>query len=213
MGAASALPRSDITWCSLTAAYIAGILAANALASKLFVVAGVHVTAGALAIPIVYLTTDLINELYGERATRAVVWMGLLANIVLVWMTLVCTAVPASPLGVPQEKFTTVFAITPRIVFASMAAYLCSSLLDARLFTIIRAFTGPRMFWLRKNGSTIVSQFVDSAMFVLLAFGLAIPWEFLPGMILGQYIVKVAMAPLGTPLTYIVLFFARKGAT
>lgn len=202
--------HGDRLWCWLAASYLGGILAANALAAKLFVLGPVHVTAGALAIPIVYLTTDLINELYGERSTRAVIWMGLLANLILVGMSRVCIAVPASPLGATQAEFVAIFSVTYRVVLASMLAYLVSSMLDARLFSVIKGWTGARHFWLRKNGSTVISQLIDTALFVLVAFTGLVPWHVIPWMILGQYLAKIIAAPLGTPLTYAVLWLAKQ---
>lgn len=194
----------------LVALYTGALVAANALAGKLFVVFGVHVTSGALAIPIVYITTDILNELYGRSVTIRVVWMGLLANIVLVLMSLAAGWVPASPYGAPQAAFDSMFAVTPRVVLGSSVAYLVSSLLDVQAFVMIKKWTSGRWFWLRKNGSTFFSQAVDTTIFVVIAFGGIVPWWTLAGMGLGQYLVKVSMAPIGTPLSYAVLAIAKK---
>lgn len=208
---AAARPRAvgDRHWRALATLYLAGILSANALAAKLFEVGGVAVTAGAMAIPLVYLTTDLLNELYGARAAQAVVWMGFWANAVLVAMTLLVGAVPASPLGASQQSFDAVFEVTPRVVLASAGAYLASSSLDVQLFALIRRLTGERHFWLRKNGSTAVSQMADTFIFVTVAFAGVLPWAVLLPMMVGQYLVKMVAAPLGTPLSYAVLRLVR----
>lgn len=203
----------DRAFLILVSLYIGGIVSANALAAKLFVVADVHVTAGALAIPLVYLTTDLLNELYGPHVTRKVVYMGLVANLVLLLMTLLCRWVPASPYGASQEQYEAMFAITWRVAIGSTLAYIASSLLDVWIFHRVRRWTGERMFWLRKNGSTFVSQFVDTGIFILIAFAGSMPWSALWAMWLGQYLVKVSAAPLGTPLSYGVLKVARWKST
>ncbi len=168
---------ADRAWALLVALYLGGILAANAMAAKLFVVFGVHVTSGALAIPLVYLTTDLINELYGADSTRMVVWMGFIANAVLLFMSLFCTWVPASPFGASQADFVAIFHITPRIVIGSQIAYLISAMLDVWIFATLRRMTKEKHFWLRKNGSTIVSQFVDTTTFIGIAFAGTMPWK------------------------------------
>lgn len=206
------MPESNVdrAWCLLVSLYLSGIVVANAMAAKLLELGVATLTVGALAIPLVYLTTDLLNELYGPRATRAVVWMGLVANVVLVGLTQLAIVMPTSAVGATQAEFVAVFATTPRIVMASMLAYLISSMLDVRVFALIRTWTGERHFWLRKNGSTFVSQFVDSVMFVGIAFAGAVPVKVLVPMALGQYVVKVSAAPLGTPLTYLVLAIAKK---
>lgn len=194
----------------LAALYLGGIVSANAMAAKLFVVFGVHVTAGALAIPLVYLTTDIVNELFGPAVTRAVVYMGLVANVVLMLMSLLCAVVPASEYGATQAQFEAMFSITWRVAIGSSVAYLVSSLLDVWLFHRIRSITGERAFWLRKNGSTFVSQFVDTGVFIVIAFVGVVPVSGLIAMWVGQYLVKVSAAPLGTPLSYLVLKFARR---
>lgn len=194
----------------LAALYVGALVSANAVAGKLFVVAGVHVTSGALAIPIVYLTTDIINELYGAAVTRRVVWMGLLANAVLIAVVLVAGTLPASSAGAPDTVFATMFDITWRVVIGSSVAYLLSSLADVWLFQAIKRLTDGRWFWLRKNGSTVISQALDTILFVGIAFGGSLPVSILAPMALGQYLVKISMAPIGTPLSYAVLYIARR---
>ncbi len=194
----------------LVALYLGAIVSANAVAARLFVVFGVQVTSGALAIPIVYLTTDMINELYGRRTTRSVVWMGALANAILVGTTIGAQLVPASPLGVSPAVFDQVFDITWRVVVGSTVSYLVSSLVDVEIFHLLRRMTRERAFWLRKNGSTVISQAVDTGMFVVIAFGGVIPWHELWPMAIGQYAVKISAAPLGTPMSYAVLWIAKR---
>src|SRR5580698_6886761 len=199
----------DKPWRVLCSIYVAALLSANAMAAKLISVAGVAVTAGALAIPVVFVIMDIVNELYGPRAARQLVWMGFIANTVLVAFILICWAVPASPLGVPEQAFDVIFLMTPRVVGASMCAYLTSSLVDVRVFHAIRRLTDGRHFWLRKNVAPAVSQLVDATIFLTLAFGGFVPWRVLPGMILAEYLVKVSAAPIGTPISYAVVAYVR----
>jgi hypothetical protein len=194
----------------LIALYLGAIVSANAVAARLFVVFGVHVTSGAVAIPIVYLTTDIVNELYGRRTTRAVVWMGALSNALLVGTIALANVIPASPLGVNDGAFRSVFDITWRVVLGSTVAYLISSLLDVEIFHVLRKLTKEKAFWLRKNGSTVISQAVDTGIFILIAFGGIVPMSALIPMAIGQYCVKISAAPLGTPLSYAVLWIARR---
>lgn len=196
----------------LVALYLGGILSANATGAKLLDVWGWHVSTGALAIPLVYLSTDLINELYGPSSTRQVVWMGFVANVVLVIHTQLVLRLPASSLGCPQAAFHGVFHLTPRIVAGSLTAYLVSSLVDVWVFHRVRRATGGHHFWLRKNASTAVSQLLDSALFIGVAFVGVIPTAQLGGMVLGQYLVKMAAAPLGTPISYFVLRLVRSSS-
>lgn len=185
--------------------YIGGILTANAMAAKLLQIGPMTVTTGLIGIPLVYLTRDFLNELYGEREVIRVVWAGFVADLVLIALTSLAIMMPASQLGASQENFAAIFGQTPRIVLGSMTAYLVCAYVDVRVFNMIRERTGARLFWLRKNVSTAVSQAIDSAIFVAIAFGGSVPWKALVMMGVGQYCAKMVWSPLGTPFSIYLL--------
>lgn len=201
-------PRSERLFALLLAVYVAGHVTANALAAKLITVGGVF-TVGALAYPLTYVLQDVLSEVYGEARARWVVLCSFIGCLVLVLFTLVAGAIPEAGVAPLDGCFERVFSVTPRIVLASLSAFLLGGLVDVRLFFLIRKITGARMLWLRKLGSTAIGQGVDSAVFVLIAFAGALPADTLLAMALSQYALKAALAVFGLPFSYAAIKVAR----
>jgi queuosine precursor transporter len=198
--------------------FVAALVIANLIAFKLFVLPlpfGVAVfgrgalvlPAGLLAYPLTFLITDLISELYGRARATAVVWTGFWASLlVLVVVQLALRVPPAGAPGVPPEDvqalFTGVFGLSSRAIVASMIAYLVAQLADVRLFHYWRERTGGRHLWLRNNGSTLFSQFVDTLLIISILFWGILPLPAMLEVMVGTYIFKAVFALLDTPLVY-----------
>ncbi|PSQ55349.1 integral membrane-like protein [Halobacteriales archaeon SW_8_68_21] len=171
----------------------------------------------ALAYALTFLASDCYAELYGRRATQVVVNVAFLANflvLALVWSTL------AAP-GVDPEvsaAFQTALGPAANVVAGSLLAYVVSQNWDVFVFHAIRDRTGERMLWLRNIGSTATSQAIDTAIFVGVAFYaapllLGVGPVFDPPALLalgvGQYLLKLAIALLDTPVVYLVVVAVR----
>lgn len=164
--------------------------------------------AAILAYPMIFFVTDVISELWGKRKARKAVWLGFYASVVttvLVYFTAQWAAPPFAQEN--AEMFGELYALLPRALFAGFVAYLISQHLDVTIFHWLRRATSGRYLWLRNNGSTIVSQLVDSAIFITIAFTGVFP--VIP-MIFGQFAVKVGIALLDTPFIYAVVHFTKK---
>jgi len=194
--------RRDKAFALLLALYIGGHVTANAVAGKLIDFGLGPFTVGALAYPLTYVLQDVLSELYGEERARHVVLSSFVACLVLVAFSALAVALPEASADTLGVCFESVFATTPRIVVASLAAFLLGGLVDVRMFFVIRRWTGAQHLWLRKLGSTVVGQAVDSLVFVLLAFVGELPWGVLVQMALAQYALKLACAIGGLPLSY-----------
>ena len=136
-----------------------------------FTVFGVSVpmplAVGVLQYPLTFLCTDFISELYGRRRANFVVLVGLLLNIWLVVVLWIGGVLPGFDQPVPDEAgrlpiFFEIRRLTLGAVAASMIAYLAAQLCDVQLFHFWKRLTKGRHLWLRNNGSTLVSQFVDT---------------------------------------------------
>jgi len=128
----------------------------------------VVVAVGALPYPVTFLCTDLISEIWGERRANQLVWVGLLLNgwiVLVLWLGGVLPGLP----GAPDEAFFAVQGLAFGAVVASMAAYMAAQFTDVRLFHFWKRRTGGRALWLRNNGSTLVSQLVDTSAVVLIS--------------------------------------------
>ena len=126
------------------------------------------VAVGALPYPITFLCTDLISELWGEQKANQVVWVGLLLNgwvLLILWLGGVLPGMSGSD----DTTFRTIQQLSFGSVGASMVAYLTAQFVDVRLFHFWKQLTKGKALWLRNNGSTLVSQLVDTSAVVLIS--------------------------------------------
>jgi hypothetical protein len=187
---------------------VALLVASNAAGAKMIALPlGMSASATVLPYILSFVVTDLINEYFGKSGAKLAVHIGF--GTVVVSAVLFSLALHAPPAvgWHGQEAFQAVFGLSPRILLGGWLAYLSSQYLDVSIFQRIRAITGERKFWLRKNGSTLVSQFIDSIVFMSVAFYGVFP---LGQAILGQYLIKVAIVLLETPLSYLALSATRR---
>lgn len=180
--------------------YIACELIANVTASKQIVLAGITVPAAVFIYALTFTLVDLVNEKLGKDGARKVVYTAFVANLLLAGYTQLAIVMPSAPFYQGQESFVSVFGSTPRIVGASLLAYMVSSLIDIEVFAWWRQKVG-KYRWARVLASNAVSTLVDSVVFISGAFAGIFP--ILP-LIQGQYIVKMAVTVVSIPLIYLI---------
>jgi len=206
----------------LVALFVTALITAQVTASKVVAV-GVPfwvpergntllVPAAAFAYAVTFFASDCYAELYGRRAATRLVNVTFAMNFVLlglVWLAIEAPIATFTPVG--QGAFESVLGASTGIVVGSMAAYLVSQNLDVATFHWLRDRTEGRMLWLRNLGSTATSQAVDTVIFIAIAFVVfqGTPLDDAVGLVLGQYLVKVAVAALDTPFVYAVVGFVR----
>jgi len=180
--------------------YIACELIANVTASKPVQLVGVVVPAAIFIYTLTFTLIDLINESFGKAGARKVILAAFIANLLLAAYAQFAVLLPPAPFYSGQEAFAGVLGSTPRIVFASLTAYLVSALIDAEMFALWKLHVkGPK--WARVLASNTLSTWVDSVVFITLAFYGVMPvWP----LIKGQYVVKMAITAVSLPLIYLV---------
>jgi uncharacterized integral membrane protein (TIGR00697 family) len=210
------LTRRDVVYAILGAFFLTNAILAEMIGGKLIYVLPESVklfgarpaaTVGVFLWPVVFVTTDLINEYFGTKGVRRIT---LLAAGMITYVFVVLFAamlIPATPFsGVDDASFSKVFGQSQWIIVGSLAAFLVSQLVDVVVFHMLRRKSGPKMLWLRSTGSTVVSQIIDSV--IVLWIGLAIPldWSFgqFVQVAVPNYLVKLALAVLMTPVIYLV---------
>lgn len=187
-------------------AWVMGMIVACVVLMNIFVVKGMYLfglaaTGGNILYASIFLGTDLLAEYYDKKTATIAVRIGFLTSLFfLVTSQFILWFEPAD-YDFAQGAFQTVFALTPRIVIGSLIAYLASQHLDIWIFHRIKEKTNGRHLWLRNNGSTFVSQGIDSIIFTLIAFWGVFPniWQ----IILFTYIIKIVVAILDTPFIYL----------
>lgn len=184
--------------------FAAVITFVNLVSAKIVTVFGLTFSVGAFFYAITFLCTDIISECWGKEQAKKVVWVGFLANIlIVVFIGIAVFAPPADFWSKNQEAFASLLGLVPRIVLGSMVAYVVSQLHDVWAFHFWRKVTLNKHFWLRNNLSTMTSQLIDSVIFVSISFYGTMPNSILFSVIVGQYIVKLVIAAVDTPFAYL----------
>jgi uncharacterized integral membrane protein (TIGR00697 family) len=180
--------------------YVACELIANVTAAKPLAVGPLVVPAGVFLYALTFTLLDLINERLGKLRARRVIATAFCANLLLAAYAQLTVWAPAPDFFDGEGAFARVLGATPRIVAASLLAYLGAALVDAEIFAWWRARVGGYR-WLRVLVSNAVSTGLDSVLFVTLAFAGVLP---VGPLVVGQYVVKMAVTALSLPLIYAV---------
>lgn len=174
-----------------------------------------NLTAGVILWPFVFVLTDVINEYYGTKGVRLLSFLtvGLISyGFLMIYLGII---VPPADFWITSKAeegidnydnaYGAVFGQGMAIIFASVVAFLVGQLVDVMVFHRLKRFTGEKMIWLRATGSTLVSQFIDSFVVLVIAFYVFGNWSFVFVLSVGvvNYIYKFIMAILMTPLIYL----------
>jgi uncharacterized integral membrane protein (TIGR00697 family) len=168
--------------------------------------------AGVLFFPISYVFGDVLTEVYGYARSRRVIWAGFAGLAFASFMAWVVVALPPAPFWKNQEAYEIAFGSAWRVALASMLAYFCGEFVNSFVLAKMKILTEGKWLWTRTIGSTIFGEGVDSVLFYPLAFygtGI-IPNEALPKVMLAQFIAKVSVEVLFTPVTYAVVGFLKR---
>ncbi len=186
------------------------LLTANITAVKIIAVGTEGIDAGIIAYPLTFLISDVLSEVYGRKTTTKVVWLGFLANLIMIIVVYIAGQIPPASFWGDQESYDKILGSVPRIVAASMLAYVVSQNHDVLAFEMWRNFTKGRFLWLRNNASTIVSQGIDTLIFVVVAFAGTYSNSAIWNMIWITYIIKITVAVADTPLVYLIVYLTKQ---
>ena len=186
------------------------LIAANLLETKVIQVFGITVTAGLLVFPVSYIINDCIAEVWGFRKARLIIWSGFAMNFFVVGLGLIAVAIPAAPFWEGEEHFDFVFGMAPRIVAASLMAFLVGSFLNAYVMSKMKVASQGRNFSARAIWSTVVGETADSLIFFPVAFGGVIAWKELLIMMGIQIVLKSMYEVIILPVTIRVVKAIKK---
>ena len=186
------------------------LIAANLLETKVIQIGSLTVTAGLLVFPISYIINDCIAEVWGFKKARLIIWSGFAMNFFVVALGLIAVAVPAAPFWEGEEHFDFVFGMAPRIVAASLMAFLVGSFLNAYVMSKMKVASRGRHFSARAILSTLVGETADSLIFFPVAFGGIIAWRELLIMMCIQIILKSMYEVIILPVTIRVVKAIKK---
>lgn len=177
---------------------------ANLQVVKTIEMFGLTATLGNAMYGTAFLVTDILNEKYGKDEAKKAVWLGFFT---LLSMTLIMQMVlmfKPHETDFAQEALSTLFSVLPRIAAGSLAAYLVSQFTDVYIFSYLKKkFPKDGQFWIRNNGSTMISQLLDTLVFTSIAFLGVFPIEEWVQIFFTTYLLKFIVAILDTPFGYI----------
>lgn len=186
------------------------LIAANLLETKVIQVGGIAVTAGLLVFPVSYIINDCIAEVWGFKKARLIIWTGFAMNFFVVTLGLIAVALPAASFWEGEQHFNFVFGMAPRIVFASLLAFLVGSFLNAYVMSKMKVASGGKNFSARAIWSTVVGETADSLIFFPIAFGGIIAWPELMMMMGVQIVLKSMYEVIILPVTIRVVKAIKK---
>ncbi len=173
----------------------------------------VHVSVGILTVPVMFLVTDIIEEVYGKKKVREFVFISVISLVFVMGIVSLAVFLPSAERSISPESYNLVFGSSLRIILASIIAFVISQMHDMWAFDFWREKTRGRFLWLRNNLSTAVSQLIDSTLFMFIAFYQA--WEgadavLIISLIVPYWIFKILFALLDTPLAYLGVWWLKK---
>lgn len=197
----------------LVTVYVACLLISNVTAVKTFSLGPFNLPAAVLLFPVVYIVNDLLAEVYGFKKARFAIYLGFILNLLMVSYFALAIALPAGPFFGAQEAFATILGSTPRMLIASLVAYLVGSTLNAKIMVSMRDLSrndGKFSLFLRCIVSTLFGELCDSLIFITIAFIGSMPYSQILVMVCTQAAFKTLYEMVVFPLTNIIIKKVRR---
>lgn len=197
----------------VVAVFITCLITSNIMAVKLVSILGVVLPAAVIIFPISYIFGDILTEVYGYAASRRVIWLGFLCNLLAVIAFQLGGLMTPAVFWQGQPAYEAILGYTPRILGASFLAYLVGEFANSFVLAKMKIMTKGQWLWTRTIGSTLVGEGLDSLVFISLAFAGTIPVDALMGTVVAQWLFKTGYEIIATPVTYLVVGWlkAREG--
>lgn len=188
----------------LNALFVGLLVISNIISVKLFDLGGLAILpVAAIVYVLTYPLTDVIGEVYGKDTARKTVNAGFITLLFVSVFIYIAIKLPPAAYFSYQSEFETILGGSFRIIIASLVAYVISQNLDVNIFHKLKEKHGSKKLWIRNNSSTMISQLVDTTIFITIAFYGVMPLNVLLGLIVTQYLFKLVVSILDTPLVYL----------
>ncbi|MBD1381629.1 queuosine precursor transporter [Metabacillus arenae] len=176
---------------------------ANLQVIKTIELFGLTATMGNIMYGTAFFVTDVINEKYGEKEAKKAVWLGFATLLSMTFIMQAVLLFEPHEIDFAQESLATIFGLLPRIALGSLLAYIISQYIDVKIYSSLRD-KFPNQLWIRNNGSTMLSQFLDTLVFTSIAFLGVYPFSEWIQIFITTYLIKFLVALLDTPFAYMV---------
>lgn len=190
--------------------FVSILLISNVASTKIVDLKWFVFDGGTLLFPLSYIFGDILTEVYGYKKARGVIWLGFFMALLMSFIFIVVGKLPSAEGWNNQSAYDAILGLTPRIVLASLIAYACGEFSNSYILAKMKIWTKGKILWARTIGSTVVGEFVDSIIFIVIAFWGILPNSLLLTLIISNYLFKTAIEVLFTPITYKVVNFLKK---
>jgi len=190
---------------------VSNIISAKMVSCPLPFFDNLIIPAGLITYPFTFLLSDLVTEIFGAKKAKLMVYIAFAMSLVSFALIQLALVLPAAAVS-DQAAFHAILGLSGLRIFSSLTAYLVSQLVDIQLYAWIKAWTGPKMLWLRNNGSTCVSQVVDTVVIdiLFLYWGLKMPMSEVWPIMLFAFGYKSFFSIANTPLFYACVYLITK---
>ncbi|UWD47140.1 queuosine precursor transporter [Clostridioides difficile] len=186
----------------LNCVFVTSLVISNIVAGKVISIFGLIVPAAVVAYPLTFLCTDVIGEIWGKEEANRTVRRGILMQLFSLLLITVAIALPSASFATEySSNLKVVLGQNVRFVLASLTAYILAQSNDVFIFHKLKDKFNGKHKWLRNNASTMLSQLIDTSIFITIGF-----WGTVPSlitMIMSQYVVKFFLALADTPFFYL----------
>lgn len=190
--------------------FVAVLLISNIASTKILKLGPFSFDGGTIIFPLAYIFGDILTEVYGYNKSRRVIWLGFFSAMLLSVVLMIVGYLPAAEGWANQEAYQKILGLTPRIVLASLIAYLAGEFSNSFILAKMKVLTKGKWLWARTIGSTLVGEGLDTLLFVTIAFWGVLPASLLIAVIISNYIFKCGVEIIFTPLTYKTVGFLKK---
>jgi queuosine precursor transporter len=190
--------------------FVAVLLISNTVSTKILDLGPLQFDGGTILFPLAYIFGDVLTEVYGYKKTRKIIWLGFGSILLMSVVYGVVGMLPPAQGWNNNDAYMQILGIVPRIALASMIAYFAGEFSNSYVLAKMKVWTKGKWLWTRTIGSTIVGEGIDTALFVLIAFYGVLPNSLLVAVLISNYVFKVGIEVLFTPVTYKVVGWLKK---
>jgi uncharacterized integral membrane protein (TIGR00697 family) len=204
-------PARAYHWLDLiTALFVTVLIVSNIASTKILDLGPFTFDGGTILFPLSYIFGDVLTEVYGYQRSRRVIWTGFGCLLLTAVTLAVVDALPAGAGWNLQDAYHAILGPVARIVAGSLVAYAAGEFVNSYVLAKLKVRTDGRWLWLRTIASTLVGEGVDTVVFLLVAFAGVLPTEVLTTIFISNYIFKVGIEVLFTPVTYQIVNFLKR---
>jgi queuosine precursor transporter len=202
------LPESLFAY--IVALFVSFLLISNIASTKILSLGIFTFDGGTLLFPLTYIFGDILTEVYGFKKAKKAIWIGFFCALLMTIIFAIVQSLPSAEGWNNQTAFELILGMTPRIVAASLIAYLAGSFTNSITLAKMKLITKGKYLWSRTIGSTIIGEGIDTILFCTIAFIGILPMDLLFAVIISNYFFKVGVEIILTPLTYKIINYLKR---